>query len=105
MRAGAFSAALPRPGVTVALGLLIGLLLAACSGGNGAAPASLRSDSGANQELTREQVIAMIPSRRELHLPRWGVMQHEGSLLPSDLTRPRSLALLPLEQERVGRNR
>ena len=74
MRADRPSAAERRSVVALAAALLIGLLLAACSGDNGAAPTTSYPGSGPSQELTREQVVAMMPTRRELHLPLWGVM-------------------------------
>jgi hypothetical protein len=54
-----------------AAALVVGLLLAACSGNESAVPASSQP---ARQELTAAQFKAMMPTRRELDLPLWGVM-------------------------------
>ena len=59
---------------TAAAALVTGLLLAACSGAETAAPTFPQRDSAGNQELTAAQLKSMMPTRRELHLPLWGVM-------------------------------
>jgi hypothetical protein len=54
--------------------LLLGLLLAACSDGERSATTSSRPESSASLELTSTELRAMMPTRRELDLPLWGVM-------------------------------
>ena len=63
----------PRTGM-MAAALAVGLLLAACGGGETAPPSSSESDPGGTQELTAAQLNAMIPTRRDLDMPLWGVM-------------------------------
>jgi hypothetical protein len=60
--------------MAAALGLFVGLMLVACGGGDGSGPVVSRATSDPNLQLTPGEVKAMIPTRRELHMPLWGVM-------------------------------
>src|SRR6266511_2374092 len=53
----------------------VATVLAACSDGNSVTAISSASQSGTKPQLTPSQVAAMVPTRHELHLPLWGIMQ------------------------------